>query len=64
MRDGPLDDLRDLRSRHEREVRALIAQALAAGATSEDVARALGISRATLWRHYGDQLRRPRRGGH
>lgn len=60
----PLELLRDLRSRHEREVAMLIAQALAAGASSQDVADALGASRATLRRRYGDHLRRPRRPSH
>ena len=58
MANSALEDLRDLRLRHDRELRTLIGAALQAGASSQDVARALGLSRATLWRRYGEQLRR------
>ncbi len=58
MPNSALEDLRDLRLRHDRELRSLIGAALEEGASSQDVARALGLSRATLWRRYGEQLRR------
>ncbi len=51
-----LRELRALRLRRDGELRALIAKAARAGATSEAIARALGVSRSTLWRHYGEEL--------
>jgi DNA invertase Pin-like site-specific DNA recombinase len=51
-----LDKLRKLRGRHDDETRALIRQCIEAGARTQDIADALGISRSTLWRHYGDEL--------
>lgn len=44
--------------RHDAEVRRLVAQAVHAGARTQDIADAVGVSRSTLWRHYGPELRR------
>jgi len=49
--------------RHDDELRALIAKAVSAGARSQDIADAMGVSRATLWRRYGEQVRRPEGNG-
>jgi AcrR family transcriptional regulator len=57
MRERLLRQLRASRARRDAELRALIAQSAKAGASSEDIAQALGVSRSTLWRHYGDELR-------
>ena len=51
-----LRQLRALRARRDAELRALIAKAAEAGVSSEAIAEALGVSRSTLWRHYGDEL--------
>lgn len=51
-----LRQLRALRTRRDAEVRALIAKSAKAGASSEGIAQALGVSRSTLWRHYGQEL--------
>jgi len=51
-----LGQLRALRVRRDAELRALIAKAAKAGVSSEAIAGSLGVSRSTLWRHYGDQL--------
>jgi AcrR family transcriptional regulator len=51
-----------LRAAHERqdeEIRRLVGEAVRAGIRSQHIAEALGISRSTLWRHYGDELRGP-----
>ena len=53
-----LAQIRALRDRHDRTNRRLIIRAVQAGARSLDIADALGLSRATLWRRYGEQLRR------
>jgi DNA invertase Pin-like site-specific DNA recombinase len=53
-----LDQLSALRGRHNDEIRRLITQCVEAGARSQDIAAALGISRSTLWRHYGQELTR------
>lgn len=58
MRDRILRQIRTLRSKHEAETRRLIAKAARIGISSEDIARALGIGRSTLWRHYRDDLSR------
>jgi hypothetical protein len=59
VREGVLSELRASRRRHDAELRRLIAIAVEAGARSQDIADALGLSRATLWRRYGDLIRRP-----
>jgi AcrR family transcriptional regulator len=56
-----LEQLKSLQGRHDDETRNLIRQCIQAGARTEDVAQALGISRSTLWRHYGEELRRDAR---
>jgi AcrR family transcriptional regulator len=44
--------------RHDAELRVLIAKAAESGASSQAIADALGVSRATFWRRYGDVVRR------
>jgi DNA invertase Pin-like site-specific DNA recombinase len=53
-----LEELRSLRSRHDDEIRRLVRKCVEAGTRTQDIAEALGVSRSTLWRHYGEQLRR------
>ena len=53
-----LRELGALRERQDAEVRRMVVKAVAAGARSQDIAAALGMSRSTLWRRYGDELRR------
>jgi DNA invertase Pin-like site-specific DNA recombinase len=53
-----LEQLAALRGRQDDEIRALITKCVEAGVPSQDIADALGISRSTLWRHYGEQLSR------
>jgi biotin operon repressor len=62
MPERSLRQLHALRARRDAELRALIAKAAKAGASSEAIAHALGMSRSTLWRHYGEELQqRPER---
>ncbi|HEX4008618.1 MAG TPA: helix-turn-helix domain-containing protein [Solirubrobacteraceae bacterium] len=44
--------------RQQAQLRELLIVAAYEGATAEQIARALGVSRSTVWRHYGEQLRR------
>jgi transposase-like protein len=57
---GPpvLGQLRSLVDRHDAEVRRLVAMAVRAGARTQDIADAVGVSRSTLWRRYRAELRR------
>jgi transposase-like protein len=52
-----LGNLGMLREEHEAELRELVSQAIAAGAPTHELARALGVSRATVWRRFRDELR-------
>jgi DNA invertase Pin-like site-specific DNA recombinase len=61
VRESVLGELRATRQRQANEIRALIDRALDAGAPTHQIADALGVSRATLWRRYHDQLTRGRR---
>lgn len=56
VREKVLRELSALREKHDAEVRTLIGRAAQSGIRSEDIAQALGISRATLWRHYRSNL--------
>jgi AcrR family transcriptional regulator len=57
-----LRQLHALRLRRDAELCALVAKAAEAGVSSDVIAQALGVSRSTLWRHYGDELQqRPER---
>jgi transposase-like protein len=53
-----LGELQSLVDRHDEELRRLVAQAVRAGARTQDIADAVGVSRSTLWRRYRDELRR------
>jgi transposase-like protein len=53
-----LTELRSLVERHDVELRKLVAQAVQAGARTQDIAEAVGVSRSTLWRRYRAELRR------
>lgn len=57
MRERILRQLTALREKHEAEIRRLVARAASLGVRTEDIARALGIGRSTLWRRYRDDLR-------
>ena len=58
MRIPVLAELRSQVERHDVELRKLVAQAVQAGARTQDIAEALGVSRSTLWRRYRTELRR------
>lgn len=56
MAASSLGQLHALRLRRDGELRALVAKAAGAGVPSQAIAEALGVSRSTLWRHYGREL--------
>jgi AcrR family transcriptional regulator len=58
--DQLLRRLEALRVRCEKDLRRLIASAAAAGFTAQEIADAIGVSRATLWRRYREDLQRHR----
>ncbi|MFI5039057.1 MAG: helix-turn-helix domain-containing protein [Solirubrobacterales bacterium] len=58
MRVLVLAELRSMMDRHEAERRRLVTKAVQAGARTQDIADAIGVSRSTLWRRYGAELRR------
>lgn len=48
------------RAAQDKQVRELIPQAVSAGVSTQDIARTIGVSRATLWRRYSSELRQAR----
>lgn len=53
-----LHALRRASEEHKAETRSLVKRAKRTGAKSHDIAQALNVSRATLWRHYTEELSR------
>jgi transposase-like protein len=53
-----LGELRSLVQRHDDELRQLVMTAVRAGARTQDIAEAVGVSRSTLWRRYRTELLR------
>jgi AcrR family transcriptional regulator len=49
--------LRALRELTEADIRVLVTDAALRGASSQEIAEALDISRATLWRRYAGELK-------
>ena len=58
MRIPILSELRSVVERHDADLRQLVMQAARAGARTQDIADAVGVSRSTLWRRYRDELLR------